>query len=136
MSKFGSLKLNALLRLLPRVGIYSFDRKFLLENDDYLGLLQAPSRKLYHLIRTENRERINFRHDTWQEPAENDNQLLYLRHHTCSLLRLRWCIVGPWFIRLTLNPRVKGSNPSLALTSFGKTLIHICHSSPRCKWVP
>ena len=32
--------------------------------------------------------------------------------------------------------RSKGSNPIPALTSFSKTLIHICHSPPRFKWVP
>ena len=28
------------------------------------------------------------------------------------------------------------SNPGPALTSFSKTLIHIFHSPPRCKWIP
>ena len=29
-----------------------------------------------------------------------------------------------------------GSSPTAALVSYGKTLIYICHSPPRCKWVP
>ena len=35
-----------------------------------------------------------------------------------------------WFIHLTLIPRFDGSNPSPALTSFGKTIIQMCHSPP------
>lgn len=31
-----------------------------------------------------------------------------------------------WFIHLTLYPKAEGSSPSLALVSFGRTLINIC----------
>ena len=33
---------------------------------------------------------------------------------------------------LTLNAGIKSTNPDLALTSLGNTLVHVCHSLPRC----
>lgn len=40
-----------------------------------------------------------------------------------------------WFIYLTLNPRVQGSNPGLELTSYGKKFIHNFLSPSRLKWI-
>lgn len=42
---------------------------------------------------------------------------------------VEWC--STWYVRSSFNPRVKGSNLSLAQMS--RHLIHICHSPAMCK---
>lgn len=54
---------------------------------------------------------------------------------SCNFAMYVEVFVVKWVIYLSLDPRVEGSNSSLELTSYGKTLVHIFHSPSRFKWV-
>ena len=41
-------------------------------------------------------------------------------------------VVDEWICHRTVDHKVRGSSPTAALMYFGKTLIYICHSPPRC----
>ena len=41
-------------------------------------------------------------------------------------------VVDEWIRCRTANHKVRSLSPAAALMSFGKTLIYICHSPPRC----
>ena len=68
--------------------------------------------------------------------------LLYL--YNCFTITLNTLIPGDRRFKRScrvlvihsLHSQSESSNPSPALTKFGKTLIQICHPSPMYKWLP
>ena len=98
----------------------------------YVGL-SLPKSFLFLNISTENKTSIEIKHfnlsNLYSRMQVNRWGMLI---HFC--LRV---VVVEWIRRRTVDHKVRGSSPTAALMSFGKTLIYICHTPLRwSKWVP